>query len=231
MAAEPQAARPTPLAGRRRGRSGLAGLEFALLSPLLLVLFLGTLDVSNAVLTARRLEIAAGAVARIASTSATQAQAQNSLTDVQALIATSAVFALFPSWTNSNAPAFSITLSNVGFTAAPTGCTTNCTYNGAVLWSVVLPLGVQQRRACGPVAAAPNGQASTYSSLPAGDFGPTSLLVADVSVVFHPYFLGFVIGDIPMMQSITMSPRVSNGTTLSIATNWNVAVICPGAST
>jgi Flp pilus assembly protein TadG len=211
----------------RASRAGVAGLEFALLSPTLLVLFLGTIDLSGALLTARRMEIAAGAVAEIGSTAAAQTQALNVLTDVQAWQATTAAFALFPNWAAKPVtPRFAITLSGVAFTATPPGCTQNCSYTASVIWSVANELGVPKLRACGPLASAPDGDPPSYTTLPAGNFGPTSLLIADISYTFQPIFFGFLIGDIPMLQSAYISPRINNGIQLVAAGGAGVTVIC-----
>jgi Flp pilus assembly protein TadG len=189
----------------------MAGLEFALLSPVLLALFLGTIDLSGALLTARRMEIAAGSVAEIGTTGAAQTQALNVLTDVQAWQATTAAFALFPGWT-------------------PAGCTQNCKYNAAIVWSVANELGAKQLRACGPLTSVPDAEATSYTTLPASNFGPTSLLVADISYTFQPIFFGFLIGNIPMMQSAYVSPRIGNGIQLLAAGGKGVNVSCPGAN-
>jgi TadE-like protein len=145
----------------------MAGLEFALLSPVLLALFLGTIDLSGALLTARRMEIAAGSVAEIGTTGAAQTQALNVLTDVQAWQATTAAFALFPGWTETAANGtFAITLSGVDFTATPAGCTQNCKYNAAIVWSVANELGAKQLRACGPLASVPDAEATSSRRCP-----------------------------------------------------------------
>jgi Flp pilus assembly protein TadG len=215
----------------RQPRAGIAGLEFALLAPVLLTLFLGTIDISGALLTARRMEIAAGSVAEIGTTGAAQTQALNVLTDVQAWQATTAAFALFPGWTEKSANGtFAITLSAVDFTATPAGCTQHCNYTAAIVWSVANELGAKQTRQCGPVASAPDADATSYTTLPAGNFGKTSLLVADISYTFQPIFFGFLFGNIPMMQSAYVSPRIGNGVQLLAAGGKGVNVRCPVAS-
>lgn len=219
------------MAAFRKSRAGVAGLEFALLSPVLLVLFLGTIDLSGALLTARRLELVAGAVAEIGTTSAAQNQALNVLTDVQAWQATTAAFVHFPDWAAQSAnPSFAITLSSVAFTAKPAGCTQNCTYSANVTWSVANNLGSPQLRACGTLASVPDTNAASYAALPADNFGPTSLLVADVSFTFQPIFFGFLFGNIPMMQSAYISPRIDNGIQLVRAGGAVVSVICAPTS-
>lgn len=213
---------------RRNSRAGVAGLEFALVSPVLIALLLGTIDLSAALLTARRMGLAAGSIAEIATTSSAQTQALNVLTDVQAWQATTAAFAFFPGWTAvTSRQTFAITLSDVVFTATPAGCGQNCAYTAHVMWSVANKLGIARLRACGPLAKVPNDNATDYGTLPAGNFGPTSLLVADISYTFQPYFFGFLIGDIPMMQSAYVSPRANNTTELRSDGGAVVSVSCP----
>ena len=216
--------------GRRNRRAGVAGLEFALLSPLLLALFLGTIDISNALLTARRMEIAAGSIAAIATTSSAQVQSLNQLTDMQAWQATTAAFATFPDWTAPTAKgSFAVTISAVAFTASPSGCTQNCTYTANVMWSVANNLGATRLRACGPVGIVPDTNPPSYTTLPASILGATAMLVVDISYTFHPMF-HFLIGDIPMMQSAYLSPRINNDTLLVAAGGPGFNVNCSPSS-
>ncbi len=206
----------------------MAGLEFALLAPVLLVVFLGIIDISGALLTARRIGSAAAAVAEIASTEAAQVQTLNKVTDSQIWAATTAPFAWFPEWTAAAAKnTFAVTLSYVLLTATPAGCTQACTYTANVAWSMANELGSPQLRACGPLTIVANNNPASYTTLPSGDLGPTSLLVADVSYTFKPVFFGFLIGDIPMMQSAFISPRVNNTIQLVANSSAGVSVTCP----
>lgn len=217
-------------ASRGSANAGMAGVEFALLSPVLLVLFLGAIDISNALLTARRLGTTAGMVAEIVTTSAVQAQSLNILTDQQAWQATTAAFANFPTWTDPVARrSFAIAVTNVAFTAVPAGCTQKCSYTPEVVWSVANSLGDPRLRPCGPITVVPNNDGASYSTLPVGNVGPTSLIVADVSYTFRPLFFGFLIGNIPMIQSAYVSPRINNETTLVITGAPVVSVNCTGA--
>ncbi len=156
----------------RSARAGLAAVEFALVAPVLLTFFLGTIDLSKALITRRRLEFAARATTEIASTTAAQSLAQNILTNTGAWQATTAAFALFPAWaTKSLAPVFTVTLSSVSFTATPSNRTQGCSYSAAVTWSLANDLGQPQLRACGALAAAPDTAPPSYTTLPAGNFG------------------------------------------------------------
>ncbi len=194
----------------------MAALELAIIAPVLLTLLLGTVDLSNAILTARRMEIAATAIAQMASTDSSQTLTLNQISDVQATAATSAAFAFFPEWARSpGATGFAVTLSGISFTGSPSGCTQSCTYKPAVVWSVANPLGLVNLRACGSPAIVPDTQASDYPDLPIDDVGATSLFVADVKWTFTPMFFGFLFQNIPMFQSAVVSPRIGNGTALT----------------
>jgi len=155
----------------------------------------------------------------------------NVLTDIQAWQATTSAFAWFPAWARPPVTRnFAITLSGVAFTATPSGCTKNCSYVANVLWSVANDLGAPTLRACGPLQSVPNNNAPSYSTLPAGDFGATSLLVADISYTFQPVLFGFLIGNIPMMQSAYISPRIDNGIQLLVTGGGGVSVQCGSSS-
>ena len=200
-----------------RARRGLAALEFALLLPLLVTLLFGVVDLSEAIIFSRRLTVAAQETATIASTLAVQSNNQNALTENQAYDATTAPFALFPSWQGGPNPGtFAITLSVATFTASPSGCTSSCTYSGKISWSGVNPNGQANLRTCGPVPpAASNTAAPSLATLPPGVFGPTAIIVADVSAPFTPLFTGYFTGGFKMLQSAYVSPRLNNSVALT----------------
>jgi Flp pilus assembly protein TadG len=193
----------------------------------LLLLLLGSIDVSNAILVTRRLEAVATAVADMASTGSAQEQALNIITDQQASEATTAAFAYFPNWARQTIQGgFSVTLSGITFNKSPSGCTSNCVYTPTVVWSVGNPLGVSQLRPCGTVAVVPDISASTLNSIPVDDVGATSLFVADVQYTFTPLFAGFLFGSIPLTQQAVVSPRIGNGTTLLRAGGLGIIERC-----
>ena len=210
-----------------RSRRGLAGIEFALVLPLLLSMLFGVVDLSAGIITSRRLAVAADAVATIASTMAVQATNLNILLGTQAWQATTAPFAIFPQWRGVAGPAsFAITLSSVNFTATPAGCTTACSYTAKTAWSAANPNGQTNLRPCGMLSSVPNSSPSTLASLPAGVFGATSVLVGDVAAVYVPMFTGVFVGNVTMLRSAYVSPRVNNGVQLAAGFPGN-SVTCP----
>jgi Flp pilus assembly protein TadG len=212
-----------PLRDLIGSRSGLAAMEFALLLPVLLTCLAGATDLSLAVITGRRLTVAAQSVAIIASTMAVQTSSLNTLTGLQAWQATTAPFALFPQWlTGAVQPGpYSITLSGVNFASSGSA------YTASTQWSVANPSGSIKLRPCGSLAAVPDDSTITETTLPSGVFGPTSILVADVSTVFTPVFTSVFLGNVPMSRSAFVSPRAGNGVQLS-SSGPGVTVLCPG---
>ena len=214
-----------------RARRGLAAFEFALLLPVMVTFLFGVVDVSQAIIFSRRLTVAAQEMATIASTEAVQSTNQNALTETQAYNATTVPFALFPGWQSGPNPgAFAITLSVATFTASPSGCTSGCTYSGKISWSGANPNGQTNLRTCGPVAAAnSNTAASSMTTLPPGVFGPTVIIIADVSAPFLPQFTGYFTGGFKMLQSAFVSPRLNNAVQLT-NTYPSGAYLCQASS-
>ena len=180
------------------------------MAPVLLTLLCGGADLSRAIIMTRRLTVAAASTATIASTMAVQASSLNILGGQQAWQATTAPFAVFPEWLAMPTPdgTFSITLSAVNFIASRSG------YTAHVAWSVANPRGQVQLRACGTLQPTPDASPSNLGSLPVDAFGPTSILVADVSGTFSPAFTSVFIGPVNLLRSEYISPRINNGVTL-----------------
>ena len=193
-----------------RSRRGLAGVEFAVVVPVLLTLLCGAVDLSRAIIMTRRLTLAAASTATIATTMAVQASSLNSLSGVQAWQATTAPFALFPEWLASpSTGSFSITLSAVTFMPSKSG------YLAHVAWSVANPSGQARLRSCGTLSPTSDSAPSSLTALPSDVFGATSILAADVSGVFLPLFTSVFIGPMTLQRSDYISPRINDGVTLS----------------
>lgn len=95
-------------------RRGTAALEFALLSPVLLVMLMSMYDISNAWLSWRRLTASSQAIGQIATLLAVNADGTNSLTPIQAWRASTAAYASMPALLAQNAQ-YGVTLSQVLF--------------------------------------------------------------------------------------------------------------------
>ncbi len=205
-------------------RTAVAGVEFAVVVPLMLIMLAGVADLGLAIIMAGRLSAAAGDVALIASTMAVQSSNPNALTAVQAWQATTAPFALFPAWRGAGAGDFSITLSAVDFTATKGGG-----WQAKTSWSVANPLGSPTLRPCGTLAAVADTATPSMTTLPRGAFGATTVLVGDVKATFVPAFTSVFVGPLTLARSAYVSPRLNNGVALS-GVGAGVSVVCPKPS-
>lgn len=175
------------MAPLRTDRRAVAALEFALLAPVLIVVGLSLLDVTNAVTTWWRLAAAADAIGRIATTYAATDNNSNSLSTSQAATASTAVFAVIPSLATAPLSRFGVTLSSIVMTPTSKSCSGNCTYVANTAWSLVLQ-GTGAARPCGTLAAVPDTQPPSPGTLPVDSFTAAPMLVVDVVYTFTPLF-------------------------------------------
>ncbi len=209
---------------RLHDQRGLAGIEFAVVVPVILILLCGVVDLSRAILLTRRLTVAAAATATIASTMAVQASSLNSLTGPQAWQASTVPFAYFPEWLSQpHLGSFAITLSAVNFSQAAGG------YTAHVAWSVVNPAGQTLLRPCGTLGLVAANSPASLSTLPVDSAGATSLIVADLSGMFVPVFTSVFLGPFAVQRSAYVSPRINNGVAL-VGSFPGQSVTCPAAS-
>jgi Flp pilus assembly protein TadG len=231
--------------------SGVVALEFALLAPVVLIMLIGSFDVTRGLIAANRLSNAAQQVVEIATATAGQASyaasgtipahTMNVLTDSDVYNATTAPFAVLPDLAsrvpvgNVASPpmnistSFSITLSGVTFSGTPAGCTTNCTaYTTAtVAWSVANSLGSPIKRMCGSIGQSQDTDPPALNTMPKGTYGPVTVLVADLSYTYTPLFSGYVIGPITLNRTAYLSARTGN--TLQYTPGLKDPTHCPAS--
>jgi len=190
-----------------RCRRGAPAIEFALVCPVLLAMFMGVFDVGQALINMRRLTLGAQEVAEAAATFAATATAVGVITTTQANAAMSVATANFTQWLAADNPGYGITLSSVAIVASPANCTSGCTYTAQTAWSLALDGGQPVLRACGGIATVPNSDAPSLTTLPEGLLYPPSILVVDLSTVYRPTFGGILTGPITMMRTAYIPPR------------------------
>ena len=200
-----------------------ASLEFAIITPVMGILLMAAVDLSEAIIKYHLLNSTVQQAGLMASQLSIRPDQSSSLTLAQVNEASSVIFAIFPglaslpiySPSNPNPP-YAVTLSNILFTPTQTGCTggLDCTsYTAAVSWSVPLQYGRQYFRACktttqvsatdNPVIV--NGVPSTVPT--SGVISAlTYVLTVDVTYQYTPFF-GRFIGPITMQQSGYFNPR------------------------
>jgi len=213
-----------------RDEIGMAIVEFALVFPVLLMLLLALVEVSNAVTANRRLQVVANAMAQMITQSSTGVV---NYVDVQFAIDSTMV--LFPlvlsdsaqkriSWGND----ISVTVSSVVFSLQNPQCTSNCIYNANVAWS-----GGAQKRPCNfNLTATADTAAPSLTTLPTDVYGPGSLVVADVVYNYTPSVWPNALLTLKLSKSVYLQPRYIPPTSYIhyavISGDNGVASSCPG---
>jgi Flp pilus assembly protein TadG len=212
-------------AGSRHGRrAGVAGIEFAMLTPVLGIFMLGLVDLSDAIIAERRLNAAVQQIGLMATQLSIQSDQTTSLTVAQLNQASSVIFSVFPGLSNApvyNAvsnpvPSYAVTVSDIVFNPTATGCTAGLTctsYTAALAWSVPLQYGQHINRACGAVSQVTTTASPVYvnnlpSTVPTAGIASalTSTLVVDAIYTFTPIFAKFI-GTVTMRQTAYFNQR------------------------
>lgn len=221
------------LSARRPGlgadRRAVAAVEFALLAPALVGIALALYDSTNAAITLWQVASGAHAVALIATDLAATPALTNTLTQAQAIAASTAVYATLPALRTAPAGQFAVTLTSVAFTASPAGCAgAACTYAAHVAWSATLQ-GNAPARPCGTLAPVPDGAPPSPTTLPADAFSAAPVLIADVSDQFIPLLTTPFAAAFTMRDSAYLATRIGGDGDWVHYTGANAAQVqCPG---
>ena len=172
----------------RACRAGASAVELALIAPVLMVMFMGSVDVSRSVTAANRASYVADSIAQLVSqTKTTLSEDQISSFIRTAPLIDPDILAYGRQIGSHNLPALAnVAISSVSFSKTDASCTTNCVYAAATVFSRALAGPV---RPCGALLPASDNAATTSTTLPVSAFGPVPLVVVDVEVFFKPLFL------------------------------------------
>jgi len=168
------------LARLRRDESGVSAVEFAMLLPLMLTLYLGAVEISQAVGVDRKVTLTTRTVADLAS----QATTINN-TDMSNLLNASAAVIIPYSTTNGQ---LKVTVSEVDVDANGTA---------KIAWSDTL----------GGTARAKGATVTLPAAL---NVANTSLIWGEVSYTYTPTIGYVVTGSLNLSDQIYMRPRLSN---------------------
>ena len=211
---------------------GVAALEFALILPLMLLLYIGMSAITEAVSASRAVVTLSRTLADVTS----QEAANTSLTDTatkEIFSASSAVLSPFP------ATGVKMTLSNVEF-VADSNATASNGLDAKTRWTVTFS-GAATRPCAGNPLLTPvsNGSSPSASTMPLGLYTAGFLIVADVSYTYTPSFGMFNwnwsngspgggwTGSFTMSRTAYMRPRQTDNIRY---TSGQTAQICPIAS-
>ena len=196
-----------------RDERGVAAVEFAMLLPLMLTLYLGCAEISQGVGASRGVALAS----RTLSDLAAQQASGTALTDAQLTDLWAAAQAVMAPYQTTT---LKMTLSSVEF--VPNGAT----FNATTKWSV--SNNGSLLRPCQVLASAANSAAPTRTTMPAGLYAAGTVLVADVSYTYTQGFSHVLFGwanssILNMGRTSYMRPRVQYAVSYTAGTG----TVCP----
>ena len=189
-----------------RAEGGVATLELALMAPLLIMLALGTFELQRYLRAERQLSLAAeniaSMVAQRLTTDTSSPAFDHGLVEIVAPV-------LRPTSGGTLTSVLASQITSVTFTALPAGCTT-CTYRGDVTWTWAIDggpgLGLL-KRTCGQVTPS---DTQIGDKLPAGAFGPGSVIVVDLRYDFKPLLETGVVSSLVLTRQGFARPRYAS---------------------
>ena len=205
-------------AGARRG---IAALEFALVAPFLLALLFGSFELTRYINTTRQITNLADSVAQLF--------AQNtsgSINDTDLHFAIDSTMVTFPNVLNDAHKQgiywyqdIYVAMSSVAFSPTVATCTSNCVYNAKVMWTT-------GSRPCSTnLTSAADTAPPSATTLPAGAFGPGSMIVVDVVYFYKPIVATSLLGVKTISRSTYFQPRYVSSVKY---TGGSMGTACPG---
>jgi Flp pilus assembly protein TadG len=167
---------------------GLAAIEFAMIMPVILLLFLGSFDAGNAIAVYMKVRSATFSLAAITNQYGIGNASISPATMTAITGATSAILAPY-----SNTPTV-IVISQIKATSSANAVVSwSYSVNGTALTS----------------GAAYNGLPTSFASNSCGGVYPCYVILASVSYSFTPSFGAFLTGPINLADSLYVTPRIS----------------------
>jgi hypothetical protein len=198
-----------------RRRDAVSAVEFAFVTPVMLVLLLMGFDIGRFVLATQRVETVASSIAEMLAMTPQSSNAQTAgdgvVSSSDILTMYNSAYFIYPDVLKQSAtqgvPWYTLLVANMAsikFTPSPAGCTSACSYVPKVVWTY----GSGAMRTCGSTITAVADTADiTPTTLPTDVFGPNSLVVVDVSYTFQPTFAANYLPSIPIKRSAYLTPR------------------------
>lgn len=221
------ASRLNALRGRRGFRAdarGVAAIEFAMILPLMLALYMGVLELSMGYQASRKVSLFARTVADITS------QADTAGSTSTARVMSSADMSNLRKSANWILAPFPIAAGQVRMTVSSVSFEGSGGSPPGVNWSVGYE-GV--RRACGPLTVVPSSSAPSPTTVPSGVAqADTSIIIADIEYDYKPLlggsfksFGGGALSQVTLKQTSYMRPR--HGLYVELQSGVAEAIYCP----
>ncbi len=190
----------------KRADDGVAAIEMALVLPMLVVLFLGTVEISRFYLISKRVNNVAASMAQLLSTS-TAARTERQLQFIADGIYTIPTIEPDTRLAGNHVwKAHNVSLSSIEFVPLDKNCqTANCKFDAVVRYS--FSVDGDQMRPCGKATKVADNVSLTRMTLPESIYGPGSVLVVDVSYAYRPLFGSKFLGELTLFRTSFMAPR------------------------
>ncbi|MBN9084757.1 MAG: hypothetical protein BGP04_26085 [Rhizobiales bacterium 62-17] len=205
----------------RHDKRGVAAVEFALILPFMLLLYLGTAELTQGLMASRKSTL----VARALSDLVAQLASGSNMTETEAtnvFNAATAIMSPFPTTT------LKMTITSVEFVVNSSKANG---YDAKPRWTITRNGGTA--RPCTILNPVANTDAPASTNMPNGMYGAGSIIVADVTYAYQPPFGSAVLqwsstdAAINMRQTTYMRPR--NQTIIAMPTAVTGGTICPSS--
>jgi hypothetical protein len=189
-----------------RAENGVAAIEFALVLPLLVVMFMGTVELSRYYLIFKRVSNTAASMVQILSTS----EKMRPETELNFIASSLYVIPTIESDTKAAGGgmwgAHNVSIASVEFVSKVKGCThANCKFDALVRYTYSVD--PELKRPCGTLRQESNASRLDRNSLPSSIYGAGGTLVVDISYSFKPLFGSRFFKERTMFVSSFMAPR------------------------
>ncbi len=183
-----------------KDKKGVAAVEFALILPFMLLLYLGTAELTYGLMANRKMTL----VARTLSDLTAQTTATSGITDAEITSIFTAAAAIMSPY---DATPLRMSFSSIKF--VPNSATPPV-YTAQTVWTAVYTVSSALKgtaRPCGATAITQvtNSTAPSSTTMPVGLYGAGSIIVADVSYEYTPPFSGSVLAWSTTQSSINFS--------------------------
>jgi Flp pilus assembly protein TadG len=186
--------------------NGVAAVEMALVLPFLVLLFLGTVEISRFFLISKRVSNVSASIAQMLSTSSAVRPKEQLYFLASSIYSIPTIEPDTLSAGGSVWGSHNVSMASVEFVPVDKNCqTSNCNFDAMVRFTYSVD--PDQMRPCGKATKVADGIVLTSNTLPASLYGPGSVIVADVSYAYKPLFGSRFFGDITLFKSSFMAPR------------------------
>jgi Flp pilus assembly protein TadG len=178
----------------------------ALVLPFLVLLFLGTIEISRFFLIAKRVSNVSASIAQMLSTSTTMRPKEQLYFLASSIYTIPTIEPDTLSAGGSVWGSHNVSMASVEFVPRNANCqTSDCNFDAMVRYTYSVDAG--QMRPCGRSTKVADGVALNRNTLPASLYGPGSVVVADVSYSYKPLFGSRFLGEIRLFKTSFMAPR------------------------